>query len=134
MGNGAPVNSFNGYAQQHSPYQGNYHIPPQGNYYAPPHDEDTQILNNPPAQGGANLLGRHRHGGGTEGGDALGHQMTRHFADRLFLAITGIRPDTAVNMHIHKARRHDLAGPGQHGQSRRASGQLHRRQRRRQDA
>lgn len=54
MGNGAPVNSFNGYAQQHSPYQGNYHIPPQGNYYAPPHDEDTQILNNQPAQGGAN--------------------------------------------------------------------------------
>lgn len=36
MGNGAPVNSFNGYAQQYSPYQGNYHIPPQGNYYAPP--------------------------------------------------------------------------------------------------
>lgn len=54
MGNGKPVNSFNGYAQQHSPYQGNYHIPPQGNYYAPPHDEDTQILNNQPAQGGAN--------------------------------------------------------------------------------
>lgn len=54
MGNGKPVNSFNSYAQQHSPYQGNYHIPPQGNYYAPPHDEDTQILNNQPAQGGAN--------------------------------------------------------------------------------
>ena len=35
MGNGKPVNSFNGYSQQHSPYQGN-HIPPQGNYYAPP--------------------------------------------------------------------------------------------------
>ena len=66
MGNGKPVNSFNGYSQQHSPYQGNYHIPPQGNYYAPPHDEDTQILNNQPAQGGAthsqqNVPSQYRH-------------------------------------------------------------------------
>ena len=62
------------------------------------------------AQSGADLLGRHRHGGGTEGGNALGHEMTRHFADRLLLAVTGIRTDTAVNVHVHKARRHNASG------------------------
>ncbi len=60
-------------------------------------------------QGLFNHLPASGHGGGAEGGHAVGQQKAGHGVQGLGGAVAGIRPVAAVNVHVHKAGDNGIA-------------------------